>query len=69
MARRISVSVNDRRVEIYAGMEVQHALTAYNPEVSAACRRGELIVTDGHGFRVGLHGALSDGARLFVTTA
>ncbi len=68
MTIRIGVSINDRRVEVYAGMEVQHALTAYDPEVCAACRRGDLVVVDEHGFRVGLNGALHDGARLRVNT-
>ncbi len=69
MADRISVTVNGRAVEVYAGMEVQHALTAYDLRVYAACRRGEMAVVDEHGFRVGLTGMLHDGARLFVEEA
>ncbi len=69
MADRISVTVNGRTVEVYAGMEVQHAVTAYDVQVHAACRRGEMVVVDEHGFRVGLTGMLHDGARLCVKAA
>ncbi len=66
MTARIGVYVNDRRIELYGGMQVQHALISYDPAVYAACKRGELVICDEHGFRVGLEGGLHDGAHLFV---
>ena len=66
MDARIRVQVNDAPVDVYRGMQVKHALIAYDPTVYAACERGERIVEDEHGFRVGLDGALRNGARLYV---
>jgi hypothetical protein len=68
MAERVRVWVKEVLVEVYRGMQVKHALIAYDPAVYAACQRGELLVEDEHGFRVGLEGALHDGARFFVRT-
>ncbi|MCU0586985.1 MAG: hypothetical protein MUF52_02410 [Syntrophobacteraceae bacterium] len=64
MGERIRVLVNGRPVEIYRGMKVKHALIAYDQNVYAAAAEGRVVVEDVHGFRVGLEGALSDGAAI-----
>jgi hypothetical protein len=62
MEERITVLVNGRPVEIHRCMKVKHALIAYDQGVYTAAAGGSVIVEDSHGFRVGLDGALSDGA-------
>lgn len=69
MDERIIVSVNGTPVSIFRGMKVKHALVAYDQSVFTSCERGELAVEDGNGFRVGLDGALSDGAMIFTKPA
>lgn len=65
----INVYVNGRRVDIYRGMKVKHALIAYDQSLYRAALAGEVRVEDANGFSVGLEGGLSDGARLFTIAA
>ena len=66
MAGQIVVFVNEKPVTIYRGMQVKHALISYDLSVYQACERGDVRVEDEHGFRVGLEGALHDGARIYT---
>ncbi len=66
MAEHIQVWVNGAVVELYRGMQVKHALIAHDPTLFAGCQAGDFIVEDEHGFRIGLEGAVHDGARFFV---
>ena len=69
MTESIDVYVNGRKVSIYRGMKVKHALIAYDPKVHKAALAGEIRVEDENGFTVGLEGHLSDGARIFTIAA
>jgi hypothetical protein len=66
MEERIIVYVNARPVPFYSGMQVKHALISYDYPVYEACERGDLWVEDDYGFRVGLEGALRDGAKIYT---
>ncbi len=66
MKERFSVLVNGKPVEVFRGMSVKHALIAYDYPVYKACAEGRAVARDEHGFAVGLEGALSEGAKLFV---
>ncbi len=66
MNERIEVFINDNPVFIYRGMQVKHALISYDYSVYQACERGDVRVEDEHGFRIGLEGALSDGAKIYT---
>jgi hypothetical protein len=63
---RIVAYVNSRPVSIYRGMQVKHALISYDYSIYQACMQGEMNVEDEDGFRMGLEGALHDGARIYT---
>ena len=69
MTDQIVVFVNDKPVAIYRGMQVKHALIACDQSLYEACTRGEMSVEDEDGFRVGLEGALHDGAKIYTRKA
>ncbi len=70
MNESIDVYVNDKKVDIYRGMKVKHALIAYDQRLYRAALAGEIRVEDENGFTVGLEGSLADGAKIFtVATA
>ena len=60
------VFVNDAPVELYRGMQIEHALIARDNALYQAFLAGELTVEDAHGFAAGLDGALSDRARIYT---
>jgi hypothetical protein len=62
----IVVFVDDQPVKLYRGMQVKHALIALNQAHYEAAMAGELRIEDGHGFQVGLEGALQEGSRIFT---
>ena len=66
MSETIEVFVNGNKTSLYQGMQVKHALIAYDQNLYFAAISGGIRVEDEHGFDVGLEGALSDGARLFT---
>ncbi len=66
MDERIEVYVNDRKVSIYRGMNVKHALIAYDQSVYAAVVCGQMRIEDENGFSLGLEGALTRGAKIFT---
>ena len=66
MEENIAVFVNGSPVTIYRGMQVKHALISYDQSLYEACSSGEMSVEDEHGFRVGLEGALHDGAKIYT---
>jgi len=63
---RITVYVDTRPVTLYRGMQVRHALISCGQSLYDAALKGALYAVDEHGFRLGLEGALSDGARIFL---
>jgi hypothetical protein len=66
----IVVYVNGREINLYRGMKVKHALTAYDQSLYKAALAGEIRIEDENGFTVGLEGGLADGAAIFtVATA
>lgn len=70
MTETIEVYVNDRKINIYRGMTVKHALIAYDQSLYKAALAGEIRIEDDNGFIVGLEGSLADGAKIFtVATA
>jgi hypothetical protein len=62
----INVYVNDQKINLYRGMKVKHALTAYDQSLYKAALAGEIRIEDENGFTVGLEGSLADGARIFT---
>jgi len=62
----INVYVNDQKINLYRGMNVKHALTAYDQSLYKAALAGEIRIEDENGFTVGLEGSLGDGARIFT---
>ncbi len=66
MEERIIVFVNDKPVEIYRGMHVEHALIAYDADLHKAARQGQIHLEDENGFRMGLQGSLHARARIYT---
>jgi hypothetical protein len=62
----IEVFVNDRKISIYRGMQVKHALIACDQDLYTAASQGSARVEDANGYIVGLDGALTGGARIYV---
>jgi len=60
MSGRIIVYVNDKKVSLYRGMRVKHALTL---EQVRLIESGKAEIRNSHGHVTGLDGALSDGER------
>ena len=70
MNETIDVYVNVRKINIYRGMNVKHALIACDQSLYKAALAGEVRVEEENGFMVGLEGSLADGSRIFtVATA
>ncbi len=67
MNQPIPVFVNDKRVSIYRGMKVRHALIAFDQAIYAAVLSGELLVLDQNGFVIGLDGSLEEGAKIYTS--
>jgi hypothetical protein len=65
---RIEVFVNDRKIVIYRGMSVKHALIAYDQSVYAAALCAQVKIEDENGFALGLEGALTQGEKIFTRT-
>lgn len=63
---RITVYVDNHPVKLYRGMKVFHALISYRQSAYDAARRGDVHPVDEYGFRLGLEGAVDDGARIFL---
>jgi hypothetical protein len=66
---QLSVYVNGKKVMIYRGMTVKHALIACDDSLYRAAKEGSVIVEDEHGFAVGLEGSLHEGAKLYIKKA
>jgi hypothetical protein len=66
MTEQITVFVDDRPVKIFRGMQVKHALIASDYSGYQNATRGEILVVDDNGFRLGLEGALQEGSRIFT---
>ena len=66
MSEQITILVDDKPVTVYRGMQVKHALIACDYRLHQAADRGEIIVVDQYGFRLGLEGALQEGSRVFT---
>jgi|WetSurMetagenome_2_1015567.scaffolds.fasta_scaffold01986_5 hypothetical protein len=66
MTEKITVFVDDKAVPLYRGMQVKHALIAYDYSLYTAVQRGEILMVDQNGFRLSLEGALQEGSRIFT---
>lgn len=64
MDETISVYVNGKRVTIYQGMQVKHALIACDQSLYEDAVEEMIIIEDENGFRIGLEGTLCDGTRI-----
>jgi len=62
----MDVFVNGRKVSVYRGMSVKHALIAYNQRTYEEAISADVRIEDENGFTLGLEGALAEGARIFV---
>lgn len=61
MSKKIIVYVNDKRVTLYRGMRVRHALTLQQVRLIES---NKAEVRDSHGHVIGLDGALSGGEKI-----
>lgn len=66
MKERFTVYVNGTPIDIYRGMKVKHALTAFDYGLYKDCLEGRATVRDENGFVLGLDGSLYEGAGLEV---
>jgi hypothetical protein len=66
MTEQITVFVNDKPVRIYRGMLVKHALIACDYSFYKSADRGEIVIVDQNGFKVGLEGALQESSKIFT---
>lgn len=67
--RQITFFVNDRPFTRWYGATVEHAVIAYDQRILKDIRTLRAWVVDGRGERVGLGGALENGARLYIRYA
>jgi hypothetical protein len=63
---KIIVYVNDRPVTLFKGMQVKHALIAFDQSLYESAAHGKLAINDANGFRVGLDGAVIEGSSLYT---
>lgn len=66
MSEKILVHVDDQPVELFRGMQAKHALISVDQSLYKAAEAGEIWLEDENGFRLGLEGALHDGARICI---
>jgi hypothetical protein len=66
MTEKITIYLDDNPLLLYRGMQVKHALIAYDYKLYTAAQRGEIYMEDQDGFRLGLEGALQEGSRIFA---
>ena len=64
--KRIIFYVNDQPFERQYGATVKHAVIAYDQRILKDIRELRAWVVDARGDRVGLRGALENGARLYI---
>lgn len=64
MSEQIGVYVNGKKISLYRGMKVKHALIAYDQSLYKAALAGEVRIEDSNGFAVGLEGSLADGSAI-----
>lgn len=69
MNENITVYVNGRKIDLYRGMKVKHALIAYDERLYKASLAGEIRIEDENGFAIGLEGSLTEGAKIFTIAA
>ncbi len=62
----MEVFVNGKKIRLYRGMKVKHALIAFDQDIYSAATEGKVRVEDENGFVLGLDGALSEGAKIFA---
>ncbi len=65
-SENIEVFVNDSKISLFRGCMVKHALIAHDQALYEAALAGSVRVLDRNGFVVGLDGALTKGARIYV---
>ena len=66
MSEKILVHVDDQPLEMFRGMQGKHALISLDQSLYKAAEAGEIWLEDERGFRLGLEGALHDGARIYI---
>jgi len=66
LSEHIGVYVNGRKIDLYRGMKVKHALMAYDQSLYKAALAGNVRVEDANGFMVGLEGSMADGSKIFT---
>ena len=66
MSDKILVHVDDQPLELFRGMQAKHALISLDQSLCKAAAAGEIWLEDESGFRLGLEGALHDGARIYI---
>ncbi len=66
MSEHIEIFVNGRKIGLYRGLKVKHALIAYDQDAYGAALAGHARVEDENGFALGLEGGLTGGEKIFV---
>ncbi len=66
MSDKIEVYVNGKKLSIYRGMKVKHALIAYDQSIYNAALEGEIRILDANGFQIDLDGSLASETRIYT---
>lgn len=66
VTEKVEVFVNDKKISLYRGLKVKHALIAYDQDAYGAALAGHARVEDENGFALGLEGGLTGGEKIFV---
>ena len=62
----MEVTINSKKVEVFDGAKVEHAIRKFAPATLKAVKQGLLYVTDSFGNRLALDGSLTAYAILFI---
>lgn len=60
------VIVNGKKIEIFDGAKVEHAIRKFAPATLKAVKRGLLYVTDSFGNTIALDGSLTDNETIHI---
>lgn len=58
--------INGKKIEIFDGAKVEHAIRKFAPATLKAVKQGLLYVTDSFGNKVALDGSLTDNDILYI---
>lgn len=60
------VIVNSKKIEVFDGAKVEHAIRKFAPATLKAVKQGLLYVTDSFGNKIALDGSLTDNETIHI---